>query len=600
MTPTSIGSLWMQTKAIPSKKVSRFHRYYPDFQEVTMNTSDSCHKEKETSRLRLDRGYLQQQDQVNNAPAPSLSTTEIKTPRGWQRTFLHVSCKTSRLDRFAPQFVEAVSAQVWITEPLQRTAPLRQTLPPKPSKYNIWQWISSHSSQKTSRFKRFWRPEMNDMKLTSQPSQCILRQEKSANKFSLTESRISRGMIWKRTVSKSLPKVPRLDRFPIPENSISKISQGSFRSQQFGEVSLDFLSTKTPLSNALSSSATLPIRQQRGSYYEQAEPIHLSKVSNKSSLSSLHVTQSGSSKASLTESLSSETLSKKRSNFIIKPVHRVCRSECYLKNTASNSLTTETQLSEALVFVDMVPCSRSLWKQSKSVLQRTSRFERFQERILSTSFEKSAVCNALPSSVSMTKQLKISKLLQRISRSQKNDFSVLRTAQAKSSFVSVLSDTLSSEEPLSKRSKSISSQKSSGQSSGHLASFPCICSRSTVQKSSRIKRFQNSISLDLCTALTRSSSTSLFSNISMTPTSIGSLWMQTKAIPSKKVSRFHRYYPDFQEVTMNTSDSCHKEVVKMLDRSCRSNPTIFIGTITDLQLMQKYARNGQHCTDHSF
>uniref|UniRef100_A0AAF5RWS2 Uncharacterized protein n=1 Tax=Wuchereria bancrofti TaxID=6293 RepID=A0AAF5RWS2_WUCBA len=295
-------------------------------QQTELQLSLKNLQQKETSRLRLDRGYLQQQDQVNNAPAPSLSTTEIKTPRGWQRTFLHVSCKTSRLDRFAPQFVEAVSAQVWITEPLQRTAPLRQTLPPKPSKYNIWQWISSHSSQKTSRFKRFWRPEMNDMKLTSQPSQCILRQEKSANKFSLTESRISRGMIWKRTVSKSLPKVPRLDRFPIPENSISKISQGSFRSQQFGEVSLDFLSTKTPLSNALSSSATLPIRQQRGSYYEQAEPIHLSKVSNKSSLSSLHVTQSGSSKASLTESLSSETLSKKRSNFIIKPVHRVYSS----------------------------------------------------------------------------------------------------------------------------------------------------------------------------------------------------------------------------------------------------------------------------------
>ncbi|EJW76153.1 hypothetical protein WUBG_12938 [Wuchereria bancrofti] len=102
-------------------------------QQTELQLSLKNLQQKETSRLRLDRGYLQQQDQVNNAPAPSLSTTEIKTPRGWQRTFLHVSCKTSRLDRFAPQFVEAVSAQVWITEPLQRTAPLRQTLPPKPS-----------------------------------------------------------------------------------------------------------------------------------------------------------------------------------------------------------------------------------------------------------------------------------------------------------------------------------------------------------------------------------------------------------------------------------------------------------------------------------
>lgn len=248
-------------------------------------------QQKETSRLHLGRDYLQQQDQVNNnAPTPSLSTTQIKTPHGWQRTFLNVSCeKTSRLDRFTPQFVETVSAQVWITESLQGTAPLRQMLPSKLSKYNIWQWISFHSSQKITRFKRFWRPEMNDMKPALQLSQCISRLEKSANKFSLTEPRISRGIIWKQTVSKSLPKVSRVNRFPVPENSISKISQGSFRFKQSEEVPLDFLSIKTPLSNALTSCATLPIRQQRGSSYEQAKPIHLSKVSNKSSLSSLHL-----------------------------------------------------------------------------------------------------------------------------------------------------------------------------------------------------------------------------------------------------------------------------------------------------------------------
>ncbi|KAK6106421.1 hypothetical protein QQG55_24155 [Brugia pahangi] len=248
-------------------------------------------QQKETSRLRLGRDYLHQQDQVNNnAPTLSLSTTQIKTPHGWQRTFLNVSCeKTSRLDRFTPQFVETVSAQVWITESLQGTAPLRQMLPSKLSKYNIWQWISFHSSQKITRFKRFWRPEVNDMKPAPQLSQCISRLEKSANKFSLTEPRISRGIIWKQTVSKSLPKVSRLNRFPVPENLISKISQGSFRSKQSEEVPLDFLSIKTPLSNALTSCATLPIRQQKGSSYEQAKPIHLSKVSNKSSLSSLHL-----------------------------------------------------------------------------------------------------------------------------------------------------------------------------------------------------------------------------------------------------------------------------------------------------------------------
>lgn len=547
--------------------------------------------QEETSPLHLGRGHLQQEDQVHNdIPTPSLCTAQVKTPRGWQRTFSRVPCKISRLDRFAPQFVEAVSAQVWITESPQQIVPLAQSphyASSKIDKYNIWQWVSSNSPQRISRFKRFWRSQIKNTKSVSEPSQCISQLEKSADQFASMEPGISRGVVWKRTISKSLPKVSRLHRFPVPENSASKISQNSPRSGRYEQqVSEDSLATQTSLSNAPKLFATLSIPLQQSLFCEQSKLTPLQKVSSKNNHSSLHTSHLRSLEVSSTESLFSGELSEKRSNFKNTPLCKASNSECSQKNAPSISRTIEIQSSEELMLPDVVSYGGSLWKRSKSILQRTSRFGRFQRRTSSASniastksCEAPTISNVLFSKVPMRKRSKMSKLFRRTSRFDrfpKNTLSNLSTARVKSSFTPILPETSSSKESLSERSKSTPSRKFCRQSyflpSRYLASSSCIWNRLTVesmQKNSRTERFQNSASVDLRTAKTRPSSPSLFSNISLIPSRGGSLWMQMKAIQSKNISRFCHYHSDFQEVTMNISNPWKKEDMNMLGRSSR-------------------------------
>ncbi|CAG9539170.1 unnamed protein product [Cercopithifilaria johnstoni] len=511
--------------------------------------------QERNSRFYLGRDYLQQQDQVDNdASTPSLCTAQVKTPCGWQRTFSRVPCKISRFDRFA--FVETISVQVWITE-----APLSQSSS-KTARYNVWQWTSSNSLQKVSRLKRFRKSEIKDTK-----SQCISQLEQSAEQFILRESK-GLETIWKRTFSKSLPKISRIDRFSVPGNSVVNICRGNLRPEQLdGEVSLDFLATQSSLSNALKSPATSPNPLQRSLFYEQAKLMPLREVSS----SSLHTAQLRSLKTSLIESLSSEELPEKHSNLTIKPLCRNTSSECFEKNVALCLRESETRSSKGSILPDIIFYDGSLWRRSKSILQRISRFERFQKRTLSTSstastksFEALPTSKALFSRVSAKKRSKISKLLRRtrFDRFQKNILSILNTARTNSLLVSTLPDTSSFE-------RSSSESKSSCILLSRYLPSPCIWNRLTaepIQRNSRIERFQNSALLDLHTAPTRPSSSSLFSDISLILSSEGCLWEQTKAMSSKK---FHRYYPNFDEVTMNTSDSYQKE--KMLDRNSRFN-----------------------------
>ncbi|EFO24193.2 hypothetical protein LOAG_04292 [Loa loa] len=529
--------------------------------------------QEETSRFHLGRDHMQQSDQIhNNAPISSLCTTQVKTPCGWQRTFSRVPHKISRLERFASQFVKAVSAQVWIIESSQRISTLGQSsyfMSSESSKYNIWQWISPNSPQKVSRFKRFWKPEIKDAERASQPS----RLGQVTDQSTLTEIGISPEVILERTISKSLSEVSRLNHFPVSEDSISKISQGSCRPEQFElEVSRDFLATQAL---APSSPAILPTRLHKGLFYEQAKSVYLPKLSSKSSLSSVHVAHLRSSKELLTESLSFGALPRKhRSNFTIKLLRRASSTEYFQKNALSGSCTTEIQPSEASVLPDVVSHSESPRKRSKSILQRVSRFERFLKTNLSgtstastKSCEALTVSNALFSRVSMRRKSKIPKLLRtsRFDRFQKN------AVRARSSLALLYRDTSFFDRSFTGRSKPTPSSKCTRQSlflpSRYLTSSPCVWNKSTaepMQKKSRIERFQNFASLDVCIARTQPSSSSSFSNISLIPSSGGSLWMQTKTIPPKKISGFHCCSFDFQE-----SDSWQKKVMKIMNRNSR-------------------------------
>lgn len=523
-------------------------------EEAQLQLSSKNSYQEETSQPDFGRDYLQQADIVTSTS--TLRTAQAKTPRGWQRKLLRVPWKISRFDRFASQseFLEAVSAQVWITE-----APLRHSryYASKTARYDIWQRISSNSSQKVSRLKRFRESEIENTK-----SRCISELEQSADQFILTESRMFRGSIWRQTISKSLPKISRLDRFPVPDNSVVDISHGNLRSEQFErEVSLNFLATQSSPSSASRSPAILSNSSQRGSSCEQAKLMPLREVSSMSNLSCLHTTQLQSSKMFLTESLSSKESSKKHPKLTIKPSCRATSLERFEKNLASNLPVSETRSLVASVLSDVVFYDKYLWKRSKPILQRTSRSQRFQKRTLSSSstistesFEKSIVSKALFSQVSARKESKIS----RFSRFQKNTLSILSTV---SSFISVFSNTTSSQRSLIKELKSILSRKFSRQNyvlpPRYLASSSRLMAERT-QKNSRVECFRKSASLDLRAARIRSSSPSLFSEISLTSSSGRCLCMQTRVVPPKKS---HRYRPDFQENTMYTFDFCQQEKI---------------------------------------
>uniref|UniRef100_A0A0R3RFG2 Uncharacterized protein n=1 Tax=Elaeophora elaphi TaxID=1147741 RepID=A0A0R3RFG2_9BILA len=525
---------------------------------------------EETFRFHLDRDHLSRQDQIDNdILTPNLCTAQVKTPRGWQRTFSRAPSKVSRFDRFASQFVETVSTQVWMTKTSLGQFPpytLAET-----ARYNIWQCVFGNSSQKISRFNRFQKgPETKDTKFTFQPAQYISQLEQFTNEFILTESKMLRGLIWKRTVSKASPKTSRFDRFLVPDNSVTNITQGNTRSEQFeSEVPLDSAAIQSLLSNTPRSPETVPIPRQSTVFYEQAKLIPLPEVSCKSNSSSLHNTQLRSLNASLTESLSSEKLSEKHSNFTIKSLCEVTSSECFKKNIASSSRTSETQSSEGSVLSDVIFHGESFCKRSKSTLQRTSRSDCFQKTLSTSSiastksFEALTISKSLFSRVSTRKQSKTSRLLRRTSRFerfQKNTISILSTARANSLSPSILLDISSSEGTLSERSKSTPSLQFPRQTcispSKHSTS-PCIWNllmAKPKEKSSRIERFQNSASLDLRTARNQLSNSSLFYDISLIPSS--GRCSQTKVIPSIQ-----------EKITTNTFNSWQKE--KMSDKSSR-------------------------------
>lgn len=478
----------------------------------------------ETSLFHLPKNHLQQRDGIGNGDlTSSLCTAQVKTPCGWQRTFSCAPLKISRFDRFASPFMETVSSQIQITE-----APLKQSpyyMSSETARYNIWQCISSNSPKKVSRFKRFWKREIKDME-----SQVTSQLEQSGDQLSLTESRMRRGLIWKRTIFRSMPQISRLDRFSV-QCSSTNISRGNLPFEQFEqEDSLNSLETQSALLHLPRSPAVFPNLPLRSLSYEQAKPVTLREYSSTSNRSLLQTAQLRSSKISLTESLSSEELSAKHSNLIIKTLCEAISPEYCEKNVPLGLQTSETQSSEGSTSLDLKSYNQSQWERSKSMPQRISRSERFQKRALSTSStastrssEAPAISKTLFSRVSTKKGSKTRKPLERTSRFdrfQKNTRSILSTTCTNSSLASILPET-SSERPLSERS---------------------ICNQLTavsIQKSFRPERFKNSTSLDLRTARTGPSSSSFR----------GCLWTQT------------------HKLTMNSSGSCPEE--KVLNKNSR-------------------------------
>lgn len=360
----------------------------------------NSHMEK-TNFFHPNSGHLQPEVGVNYAfSTSSLSTAQVQTSACiWQQTISRTPCRISRIDRFAPNCMKDISAQKCIVESSQWIMPLEQ-FSFKTDKYKIWQWITSDSSQKLSRFDRFSKPEISVTKSITQPLEVLFGLEQSINQYTLIVRRKARMMmIWKRTIFNSFPQFSRFDRFAIATIFQPNISH-----------KCDFIETKTSLSSNTPTSTALSIHLEN-------EEINSQEVSAQSIHSSPQkLSQVSSAKCS---SDGSNLIASKTGSHLVFPSYvlknsrrgtwrKSSRNNRFRDSTSLDAFTSQSQLSvtpssernlciqtEAIQSEKVSRCQRNypdfhLNTDNTSVaMDGSSRFKRFQN-------------NSLPNSTSST------------------------------------------------------------------------------------------------------------------------------------------------------------------------------------------------------